>query len=629
MAGPRIYPLSSDDPVQLGPYRLFGRLASGGMGRIYLARSGEGGQLVAVKTLLAEGVVSDADRRRFAREVTLAKRIDSAYTATVQDADPDAELPWMAIDYIAAPSLAELVRTAGHIPSSTARWIAAETAQALILLHSAGIVHRDLKPQNILLPLSGPRLIDFGISHATDITRTSLTLGTIAFTSPEQARGEPSTTASDVYSLGATVFYLVTGRPPYPEGEDTLALLARVSRGELDLTGLPKELAPLVRPCLAVDPADRPGTDEVLRECTRTQAELPSRADGSRFLPPRWTELIEAYARHGHALAEGGPAPEAPTVDQRTRAVPPPGPTRQYTRDVHIPERERRRKHEEQERGEAEPTEREEARRAQQERQRDTGAAAAIGQGVRSRASGAASAGGRTTGTAEPGLTAPTPPSGRGNGTDFWKGIAWVVAVLALFHVLPTILDSSNSSSGRSSPTYFPTPTPPRTLEPEDLAFAAVRAGDCLNTYSNGYGGWSSSVPERVHCDSADAYLRVTATKKTGTSDPDCPSGNGRGEWTHITATSTAITLCLTRQYRKGQCFPAKIDNDSVSADLMVVWSCSRDTVPQGYNQILQITGYFKAPRSLSGDICPSEPGHYFYYWLVDNKENLICAEIA
>lgn len=365
--------------------------------------------------------------------------------------------------------------------------------------------------------------------------------------------------------------------------------------------------------------------------------------------PPRWTELIEAYARHGHTLAEDGPDPEAPTVDQRTRTVPQPGPTLQYTRDVRTPEQERRRKREEQERGEAERAEHEKARRKQTERQRaeraraeaqrrkqerqslaGTGAAVATGRSTRPRASGTAPAGGRATGAADPGRTAPANPSGTGNGTDIWKGIAGIVAALVFFfYVLPTVLDSSDSSSGRSSPTYFPTPTPPPTLEPEDRAFVAVRTGDCLNAYGNGYGEWSSSVPERVHCDSADAYLRVTAVGH-GTRAPNCPSGNGRGKWTHTTATDTDITLCLARQYRKGQCFPAKINKDnSVSADLMVVWSCSRDTVPQGYNQILQITGYFKAPRSLSGNICPSTPGRYYWYWLVDGKKNLICTEIA
>lgn len=332
MAGARIDALSGDDPVTLGPYRLLGRLASGGMGRIYLARAGGRG-LVAVKTLLAEGRVSDTDRRRFAREVAVAQRVDSAFTARVRDADPDAERPWMAIDYIAAPPLSELVRSCGVLPASAVRWIAAGTAQALVTLHGVGIVHRDVKPQNVLLPLDGPRVIDFGISHASDLTLTGLTLGTIAFTSPEQARGEESTAASDVYSLGATLFLLATGRAPYGSDGDTLRLLARVQRGELDLTGLPKELVATIRPCLAAQPRHRPTPAELLARFREQQAGLPTTTSGTRWLPPRWTALIDAYADQGLEWAgDRAPGPShAPTVTQRTRVAPKPPPTLVYS----------------------------------------------------------------------------------------------------------------------------------------------------------------------------------------------------------------------------------------------------------------------------------------------------------
>ncbi|MFD5869648.1 serine/threonine-protein kinase [Streptomyces sp. NPDC060322] len=373
MTGAQVDPLGSGDPATLGRYELLGRLASGGMGRIYLARDADG-QLVAVKTLLAEGVVSDVERRRFTREVGLAQRVDSKFTARVREAAPRAEKPWMAIDYIAAPSLSELVRTAGVLPASAVQWLAAGTAEALVTLHGEGIIHRDLKPQNILLPLPGPRVIDFGISHANDLTRTSLTLGTIAFTSPEQARGEPSTEASDVYSLGATLFHLALGRPPYRADSDTLGLLAQVQRGQLDLDGLPKELTYLIRPCLAADPAERPVPAEMLARFRQSLAGLPVSQGGRRWLPPRWTDLIGAYERHGRDLARGagigvgGTGPVGVAGDQPTGVVAPPGPTLVLPEEREQAERAERERAEQAERAERERAQQEQARRARERR---------------------------------------------------------------------------------------------------------------------------------------------------------------------------------------------------------------------------------------------------------------------
>ncbi|MEV5605826.1 serine/threonine-protein kinase [Streptomyces sp. NPDC052299] len=309
-------PLLRADPVRLGAYTLLGRLATGGMGRIYLGRSAAG-DLVAVKTLLTETVADAVDRRRFAREVKVARRVHSPHTVRVLDADVEAEHPWMAIEYVPAPSLAELVRAAGPPGASTVRWIAAGGAAALCTLHSLGVEHRDLKPQNILLPADGVRIIDFGISHATDLTRTQLTLGTIAFTSPEQARGEPSTPASDVYSLGVTLFHTATGCLPYAEAEDPLRLLAQVARGTVDLSGLPSELVGLIRPCLSTDPANRPDPAALLPDPT---APLPGSNEapaGSHRLPAGWAALIDGYERQGRQLAATPlptPPMPAPTV---------------------------------------------------------------------------------------------------------------------------------------------------------------------------------------------------------------------------------------------------------------------------------------------------------------------------
>ncbi|MFF2408628.1 serine/threonine-protein kinase [Streptomyces sp. NPDC058092] len=314
-----LHPLHRSDPAVLGPYQLIGRLASGGMGRVYLAvRPGAPG-LAAVKTLLAEGEVQREDRTRFAREVAVAQRVAGPHTACVLDADPHVLRPWLATEYIAAPSLGELVTRCGPARPAAVAHVAGACAVALDALHAAGVIHRDLKPQNILRPSDGVRLIDFGISHATDLTRTRVTLGTIAYIAPEQARGEPATPACDVYSLGATLCTLASGRPPYAETGDPVRLLALVSRGAVSLDGVPDALHPVVRACLDPDPANRPRPAE-LRAMVEGRA-LTDRSHGLHDLrvPDGWAELISGYRRRGHELSEQY-APEA----TRTAADPEP-----------------------------------------------------------------------------------------------------------------------------------------------------------------------------------------------------------------------------------------------------------------------------------------------------------------
>lgn len=308
-------PLHRSDPPDLGPYRLVGRLAVGGMGRVYLAVHSVTGELAAVKTLLVEDEIGDADRQRFAREAALARRVPGRHTARLLDAAPGARRPWLATEYIPAPSLGELVARGGPVDAVTAAWLAAECATALTALHAAGVVHRDLKPQNILLPADGVKVIDFGISHATDLTRTRLTLGTLAYIAPEQARGEPATPAGDVYALGATLCTLATGRAPYPDIGDPIRLLGLVARGAVDTAGVPEPLLGLVSECLAVDPADRPRPGEL-----RERAEAVGRTGASR-MPDRWAGIVLAYQQQGRELAEkhaGDPARgvEGPAYDE-------------------------------------------------------------------------------------------------------------------------------------------------------------------------------------------------------------------------------------------------------------------------------------------------------------------------
>ena len=236
------------------------------MGRVFLGVS-PGGRPVAVKAIRTELAANPEFRARFGREVAAARRVSGVFTAQVVDADVDGPVAWMATAYVPGPSLAEAVDTHGPLPEASLLALAAGLAESLNAIHAVGVVHRDLKPSNVLLAEDGPRVIDFGISRATEstmLTQAGLVVGSPGFMSPEQARGQREVGApTDVFSLGAVLAYAATGDNPFGAGS-TPALLYRVVNEAPDLTAVPARLSPLIERCLAKDPADRPAPLEIL-----------------------------------------------------------------------------------------------------------------------------------------------------------------------------------------------------------------------------------------------------------------------------------------------------------------------------------------------------------------------------
>ncbi|MFI9356376.1 serine/threonine-protein kinase [Streptomyces lydicus] len=259
-------PLAADDPRVLGGYRLLGRLGAGGMGRVFLGRSA-GGRTVAVKVVHAHFAVDDQFRARFRREIEAARRVGGAWTAPVLDADPDADVPWIATGYVAGPSLAQAVTEAEPLAEHSVRALGAGLAEALAAVHALGLVHRDVKPSNVLLTLDGPLLIDFGIARATDgtasLTSTGVSVGSPGYMAPEQILGKGAAGAADVFSLGAVLAFAATGSSPF-RGDSSAALLYKVVHEEPELGArLTGELRELVAACLAKDPARRPAPAEL------------------------------------------------------------------------------------------------------------------------------------------------------------------------------------------------------------------------------------------------------------------------------------------------------------------------------------------------------------------------------
>ena len=223
--------LTADDPQWIGQYRLLRRLGSGGMGLVYLGRTG-GGRTVAVKRVHADYAADAEFRARFRQEVAAARRVGGRWTAPVFDADTEGPQPWVATGYVAGPSLQAAVRKFGPLPPASVRALGAGLAEALSAVHGLGLVHRDVKPSNVLLALDGPRLIDFGITRALDaavqLTRTGLLVGSPGYLSPEQAQGRAAGPASDVFSLGAVLAFAAAGTPPFGENQQVATLLYRV-----------------------------------------------------------------------------------------------------------------------------------------------------------------------------------------------------------------------------------------------------------------------------------------------------------------------------------------------------------------------------------------------------------------
>ncbi|WP_058045660.1 protein kinase domain-containing protein [Streptomyces roseifaciens] len=299
----------AEDPEFAGRYRLEGRLGSGGMGVVHLARSSSGMRL-AVKVVHAEYAEDPEFRARFRQEVAAARRVSGAFTAPLVDADPDGERPWMATLYIPGPTLSERVKRNGPLGPAEVRRLAAGLAEALRDIHRAGVVHRDLKPSNVLLAEDGPKVIDFGISRPYDSelrTETGKLIGTPPFMAPEQfQRPREVGPAADVFALASLLVHAATGRGPF-ESESPYIVAYQVVHTEPDLTGVPADLVPLIQDCLAKEPEQRPTPDEIMARLPR----VPQY--GGRLVEAAVLDAsVPTHVRVPHAREDAPTSPSSP-----------------------------------------------------------------------------------------------------------------------------------------------------------------------------------------------------------------------------------------------------------------------------------------------------------------------------
>src|SRR4051812_29342513 len=269
-------PLRAGDAVRIGGYDLVGRLGEGGMGTVFLGR-GPDERPVAIKTVRPEYAHDQEFRGRFRSEVNRARQVPPFCTAEVLDADPDHPTPYLVVEYVDGPSLAEVIAEQGPLTGGNLHSVAVGVATALAAIHGAGVIHRDLKPANVLFALGTPKVIDFGIARAFEATSqhtgTVQMVGTVAYMAPERFDSDSSRIgpAADVFAWGVVVAYAGIGRTPFG-GDSAAATAGAILTRPPRLDGLPAPLRGLVARTLEKDPDRRPTAFDLLDELVTTGA---------------------------------------------------------------------------------------------------------------------------------------------------------------------------------------------------------------------------------------------------------------------------------------------------------------------------------------------------------------------
>ncbi|MER7015742.1 protein kinase [Saccharopolyspora sp. NPDC000359] len=258
--------MSAEGRLIAGRYRLQQQIGSGAMGVVWQAVDERLHRTVAVKQLLLQPGYTPEEteeaRQRSMREGRIAARLQHQNAIVVFDVAEDEGQPVLVMEYLPSQSLASVIDEQGVLPPLQVARIGVQVAGALAAAHMAGIVHRDLKPGNVLLGDNDiAKITDFGISRAIGdvaVTKSGILAGTPAYLAPEVALGRDPAPASDVFSLGSTLYAAIEGGPPFGTDENAISLLHRVARGHFDPPRQAGPMTPALMQMLRPDPVDRP-----------------------------------------------------------------------------------------------------------------------------------------------------------------------------------------------------------------------------------------------------------------------------------------------------------------------------------------------------------------------------------
>ncbi|HET6575229.1 MAG TPA: serine/threonine-protein kinase [Fimbriiglobus sp.] len=303
-----------------GKYRLLELLGVGGMGAVYLCEHVFMKRLVAIKVLPTEKMREQSAVMRFYREARAVAALDHPNIVRAHDIDKSDGLHFLVMEYVDGASLQEVVARHGPLDPARAAHYAAQAAHGLHHAHQLGMVHRDIKPGNLLLERTGVvKLLDMGLARFFDQTHDNLTekfdnkcvLGTADYLAPEQAVSNVVDIRADIYALGGSLYFFLTGQSPFPDGTIAAKLMAHQSREPRPVTAfrsdVPPELLAVLGKMMRKHPADRYQTPAELYDALAPWAALPLPPPPTHEMP----ELCPAVlALTGHAVekARSGPA---------------------------------------------------------------------------------------------------------------------------------------------------------------------------------------------------------------------------------------------------------------------------------------------------------------------------------
>jgi serine/threonine protein kinase len=315
-----MHPLADTGRVIAGRYRLEAPIGRGAMGVVWRARDQLLDRDVAVKEVHIAETLTDEERanayQRTLREAKTAARLNHPAVVTVYDVAEDGGRPWIVMQLVHAQSLDQVLATSGPLSPRRAAEVGRQLLSALSVAHAAGVMHRDVKPSNVLLGRDDRAVLtDFGIATFQGdprLTQTGMVMGSPGFTAPERIRGEDASPASDLWSLGATLFAAIEGHGPYERRGGAITTMSAIINEDAPPSPTAGALGPVITALLRREPADRPDADAATRMITDVLPLLPG---GSGAAPAGYQATALSASSPPAAPASWAPGPGQTSLD--------------------------------------------------------------------------------------------------------------------------------------------------------------------------------------------------------------------------------------------------------------------------------------------------------------------------